>query len=68
MKKLALVTGGTRGLGEAISRKLKDAGYRVTAIYHGNDKAAETFQQNTGIPTYKWDVSNFKACQKELHK
>ncbi|HUX80674.1 MAG TPA: acetoacetyl-CoA reductase [Alphaproteobacteria bacterium] len=66
MKKLALVTGGTRGIGEAISQKLKHAGYNVAAIYQGNDKVAQTFQKKTGIPTYKWDVSDFKACQKGI--
>jgi len=63
MKKLALVTGGTRGIGAAISQKLKEAGYKVVAVYHGNDKAAEAFQKSTEIPIYKWDVSNFIACQ-----
>ncbi len=63
MKKLALVTGGTRGIGASISQKLKQAGYGVAAVYYGNEKAAHSFQEKTGIPTYKWDVSNFKACQ-----
>ncbi len=63
MKRLALVTGGTRGIGASISQKLKEAGYRVASVYYGNDKAAQAFRQQTDIPTYKWDVSNFKACQ-----
>lgn len=63
MKKVALVTGGTRGIGSSISQKLKEAGYTVAAIYHGNDAAAQSFQKQMGIPVYKWDVSNFKACQ-----
>ena len=63
MKKFALVTGGTRGIGSSISQSLKQAGYRVVAIYHANQEAANTFQENTEIPTYKWDVSDFKACQ-----
>jgi acetoacetyl-CoA reductase len=68
MKKLALVTGGTRGIGAAISQKLKDAGYTVVAVYHGNDAAALAFQKQTGIPIYKWDVSDFKACQEGIAK
>ncbi len=66
MKKLALVTGGTRGIGAAISQKLKEAGYQVAAVYSGNDKAAEAFQKQTKISTYKWDVSDFKACQEGI--
>jgi len=63
MSKVALVTGGTRGIGEAISLKLKDAGYNVVATYAGNDDAAKQFTANTGIKTSKFDVSNFDACQ-----
>jgi acetoacetyl-CoA reductase len=63
MKRLALVTGGTRGIGASISRKLKEEGYTVAAVYYGNDKAAHSFQKQEGIPVYKWDVSNFKSCQ-----
>jgi acetoacetyl-CoA reductase len=63
MKKLALVTGGTRGIGASISQKLKEAGYSVAAVYQSNDKAAHCFQTQTGTPIYKWDVSKFKACQ-----
>jgi acetoacetyl-CoA reductase len=66
MKTVALVTGGTRGIGAAISQQLKEAGYTVAAIYHGNDKNAERFHKRTGISTYKWDVSDFKACQKGI--
>jgi acetoacetyl-CoA reductase len=62
MQRIALITGGTRGIGAAISRTLKDAGYAVAAVYQGNYKAAETFHQQTGISVYKWDVSDFKAC------
>ena len=63
MARVAVVTGGTRGIGAAISVALKDAGYNVAATYGGNDEAANTFKGETGIPVYKWDVSDFEACQ-----
>lgn len=63
MARVALVTGGTRGIGEAISIGLKEAGYQVAATYGGNDEAANAFKEKTGIPVYKWDVSNFEACE-----
>ncbi len=66
MKKLALVTGGTRGIGASISQQLQEKGYTVIAVYQGNDKEAEAFQKSTKIPTYKWDVSNFKGCENGL--
>jgi acetoacetyl-CoA reductase len=62
MARVALVTGGTRGIGGSISRALKAAGYKVAATYAGNDTAAEKFKAETGIPVYKWDVSSFDAC------
>ena len=62
MARVALVTGGTRGIGEAISKALKAAGYKVAAIYAGNDAAAEKFKAETGVNVYKWDVSSFDAC------
>ena len=62
MARVALVTGGTRGIGAAISKSLKAAGYKVAASYAGNDAAAEKFNAETGIPVYKWDVSSFDAC------
>ena len=62
MARVALVTGGTRGIGAAISKALKAAGYKVAASYAGNDTAAEKFKADTGIPVYKWDVSSFDAC------
>ncbi|MET4373739.1 acetoacetyl-CoA reductase [Bradyrhizobium sp. LB12.1] len=62
MARIALVTGGTRGIGAAISKALKVAGYRVAASYAGNDTAAEKFKAETDIPVYKWDVSSFDAC------
>ena len=61
MARVALVTGGTRGIGHAISIALKNAGYRVAASYAGNDAAAQAFQVETGIPVYKFDVGNFDA-------
>lgn len=63
MQKIALVTGGTRGIGAAISKGLTEAGYKVAAIYCANFKAADEFHKQTGIPIFKWDVSDFKACQ-----
>jgi acetoacetyl-CoA reductase len=61
MARTALVTGGTRGIGEAISVALKTAGYQVAANYGGNDQAAKAFSERTGIPAYKFDVSDFDA-------
>ena len=62
-KKIALVTGGTRGIGAAICIALRDAGYRPVANYGGNDEAAREFSERTGITTYKFDVSDFDAVQ-----
>jgi acetoacetyl-CoA reductase len=62
MPRVALVTGGTRGIGAAISKALKAAGYKVAANYGGNDEAAQAFKAETGISVYKWDVSSFDAC------
>src|SRR5207302_8348096 len=62
MARVAVVTGGTRGIGEAISIALQAAGYKVAANYGGNDEAAQKFKAATGIPVYKWDVSSFDAC------
>jgi acetoacetyl-CoA reductase len=61
MARTALVTGGTRGIGEAISVALKEAGYQVAANYGGNDQAAALFTERTGIPAYKFDVADFDA-------
>jgi acetoacetyl-CoA reductase len=68
MARVALVTGGTRGIGAAISKALKAAGYKVAASYAGNDSAAEKFKAETGIAVYKWDVSNFDACAEGVKK
>ena len=62
MSRVAVVTGGTRGIGAAISKALKAAGYNVAANYAGNDDAANGFKAETGIPVYKWDVSSYDAC------
>jgi acetoacetyl-CoA reductase len=62
MARVALVTGGSRGIGAAISRALKDAGYKVAANYAGNDAAAASFKSDTGIPVYKWSVADYDAC------
>ncbi|WP_036860840.1 acetoacetyl-CoA reductase [Porticoccus hydrocarbonoclasticus] len=63
MPKVALVTGGTRGIGEVIAIELKEAGYLTVANYGGNDDRASEFRKRTGIPTYKFDVSDFDACK-----
>src|SRR2546421_12669344 len=62
MARVAVVTGGTRGIGAAISKALKAAGYKVAATYSGNDAAAQAFKTDTGINAYKWDVSSYDAC------
>src|SRR6266508_647039 len=62
MARVAVVTGGTRGIGEAISKALKAAGYKVAANYGGNDAAAQKFKAATGIPVYKWDGSAYDSC------
>ena len=62
MPRVAVVTGGTRGIGRAIAVALKSAGYRVAANYGGNDQAAQQFHAETGIPVFKFDVADFNAC------
>lgn len=62
MGRVALVSGGTRGIGAAVSIALKAADYRVAASYHGNDERASQFHEATGIPVFKWDVSDYDAC------
>lgn len=68
MSETVIVTGGTRGIGEAISIALKNEGYQVAANYGGNDEAALRFTESTGIPAYKWDVGDFEACQSNVKK
>ncbi|MFA5580442.1 MAG: beta-ketoacyl-ACP reductase [Paracoccaceae bacterium] len=62
MARVALVTGGSRGIGAAISKALQEAGYTVAANYAGNDEAAAQFTKETGIKTYKWSVADYDAC------
>ncbi len=68
MARVALVSGGTRGIGEAICIALKAAGYKVAASYAGNEEAAAKFTEATGIPAYKWDVSDYAACAAGIAK
>ena len=68
MSRVALVTGGTRGIGAAIAKALQAAGYKVAAVYHGNDEAAAKFKTETGIAVFKWDVSSFDACADGVKK
>jgi len=68
MSRVAVVTGGTRGIGKAISVALKKAGYKVVANYGGNDEAAKAFTEETGIPSLKWDVGNFAECEAAVQK
>ena len=68
MARTALVTGGSRGIGAAISVALKNAGYKVAANYAGNDEAAAKFRDETGIPVYKWSVADYDACAAGIAK
>src|SRR5437016_13380177 len=68
MSRVAVVTGGTRGIGEALSKALKAAGYKMAANYGGNDAAAEKFKAETGIGVHKWDVSAYDACVAGIKK
>lgn len=68
MARTAIVTGGTRGIGAAISVALKEAGYRVAANYCSNDEAARVFCEKTGIPVYKWSVADYDACVSGIRK
>ena len=68
MERVALVTGGSRGIGAAISIALKNEGYKVAATYAGNDEAASKFSSETGINTYKWNVANYEESSKGLNQ
>jgi acetoacetyl-CoA reductase len=63
MARVAVVTGGTRGIGKAISKALAEAGYKVAANYAGNDEKAKACADEIGVSVYKWDVSDFQACE-----
>lgn len=66
MAKVALVTGGSRGIGAAISKNLKAEGYEVAATYAGNDEKAAAFTEETGIKTYKWNVGSYEDSKAGL--
>lgn len=68
MSRIALVTGGTRGIGAAISIALKNAGYKVAANYHRGTEVAKKFSDETDIPTFSWDVSNYDSCKKGIEE
>jgi acetoacetyl-CoA reductase len=68
MNRVALVTGGTRGLGRAIAISLKSGGCRVAAIYSGNEEAARLFREETGMPAFAWDVSSYSACEEGISR
>jgi len=68
MARVGVVTGGTRGIGAAVAKALKAAGYGVAANYGGNDEAAQKFNAETGIPVYKWDVGSYDACAAGLKR
>ncbi len=63
MARVAVVTGGTRGIGAAISKMLNDSGYKVAAVYGRSDAAAKAFRDETGIAVYRWDVAKFPECE-----
>jgi len=66
--RIAIVTGGTRGIGRAIAIDLKKAGCKVIASYHGNEEAAQAFKKETGIAVYRFDVAHYEECQEAIRK
>ena len=68
MERMAVVTGGTRGIGAAVCRSLRDAGYRVAAVYGHDDDAARAFRSGSGIPVYRIDVADYDACRAGLER
>jgi acetoacetyl-CoA reductase len=68
MSGVAIVTGGTRGIGHAISLALKGEGLKIAALYHGNDEAAKAFEKETGCKAYKCDVADYEACEKTVQQ
>ena len=67
-QRIAVVTGGVTGIGAATSRMLDKSGFRVAATYLGNRQDAENFTQETGIPSYEWDIADFEACQRGIEQ
>jgi len=63
MGRIAIVTGGTRGIGAAVAHSLKKSGHTVVAVYYGNVAAADAFQQGAAIPVYRWNIADFGACE-----
>jgi len=68
MSRVAVVTGGTRGIGGAVSKALKAAGYLVAATYHANEEAADKFKAETGVHVYKWNVADYDECVTGLER
>lgn len=68
MAGVAIVTGGTRGIGFSISKALQQDGFKVVATYHGNEEAAQKFRDETGCEAFKFDVANFQACDEAIKK
>ena len=68
MSRIAIVTGGSRGIGAAVSKALKASGYTVAATFSSNDQKAEEFTEETGIKTYRWDVADYDACASGISK
>ncbi|MEN3791328.1 beta-ketoacyl-ACP reductase [Fulvimarina sp. MAC3] len=68
MSRVAIVTGGTRGIGAAIAKALKEAGHKVAATYGGDDEKAKAFKDETGIEVYKWNVGSYEACAEGIKK
>lgn len=68
MPRVAVVTGGTRGIGAAVSERLQKAGYKTAATYHGNEEAAQKFTARTSVPHFKFDVGDFAACLEGVNK
>lgn len=68
MKKIALITGGTSGIGAAIAQELKAAGYTVAVTFHGDEERARSFSEKTKIPVFKWDVGDYDACVKGMEQ
>ena len=68
MSRIALVTGGTRGIGASISKALKNAGYNVAANISSNEEAAKKFSEETGVETFKWNVADYEQCKKGVEE